>query len=135
MKATLLRKVLADYLTDYVLTEEDAKGVQNALNELDDIMHRAKSYLSNSEDIYFMYFDDADTFMNFRTYDTYGKLYVQHDGEVTFDQYAEAVLQLDCTLSDEILHLGYDIVSDLYYDNEQQGMHKADGTYNYDLDR
>lgn len=86
--------------------------------------------------------------MNIATYDIYGKLARDNcpvgsinehvvlkplDDFVKFDDYKAAVKQqIDC-IHGSIIEVGYDIVSDLWFDNEKLGDHNDDGTFRHDI--
>lgn len=86
--------------------------------------------------------------MNIATYDIYGKLARDNcpvgsinehvvlkstDDYVKFDDYKAAVKQqIDC-IHGSIIEVGYDIVSDLWFDNEKLGDHNDDGTFRHDI--
>ena len=66
--------------------------------------------------------------MNMSTYDDYGKLARKNGGNVSREDYAMAVRNWHPTLTDSNLECGYDIINDLWSDNEAEGSHNADGT-------
>ena len=66
------------------------------------------------------------------TYDDYGKLAKANNGTVTREQYHDIVRsKYQLELTDDCVDLGYEIVSDLWNDNESLGDNNPDGTFAY----
>lgn len=129
MKTTLLRAALLDYLDNNTLSVEDFNSINAAIVELDEIEQRAGTDDAWKHDVYIMHADAAADLLNIATYDTYGKMYAKQHGTVSRADYEQAVLEGFATLSTAAIELGYDIVHDLYADNELLGCHNPDGTF------
>ncbi len=71
--------------------------------------------------------------LNELTYDDYGRLARARNNNLSFDVYAynirEGHLPSISYLTNEQLHDGYDLINDLWHDNENSGDNNADGTF------
>lgn len=129
MTATLLRKALLDYLDRTTVTEEDYNAINAAIVELDEIEQRAGDNDAWKHECYILHAESLCDLMNMATYDEYGKMYVKQHGAVNYADYECMVLKYITTMTTAAIELGYDIVRDLYDDNEQQDAHNPDGTF------
>lgn len=134
MTTTLLRKALYGYLDHNTTTADDYEEALAAIKELDEIdALAAESGADNvwKHKCYIVHAEDASNMLNELTYDTYGKLFVQSGcGSVGYDLYATAVRKDYANIPSQLMQLGYELISDLYEDNEQSGCHNPDGTFN-----
>ena len=131
MLTTLLRKALLDYLDRDTITEEDRNSINAAIAELDEIEQRAGADDAWKHECYILHADSVCDLMNISTYDDYGKMYVKQHGTVNYVDYERMVLKYKPTITTAAIELGYDIVHDLYDENEQQGEHNPDGTFKH----
>ena len=129
MLTTLLRKALLDYLDRDTITEEDRNSINAAIAELDEIEQRAGTDDAWKHKCYILHADSVCDLMNISTYDDYGKMYVKQHGTVNYVDYERMVLKYMPTITTAAIELGYDIVRDLYDENEQHGEHNIDGTF------
>ena len=69
--------------------------------------------------------------LNVATYDAYGRLYAENNGDVALGDYEQVIReQYECDyLPTTAVELGYDIIHDLYADNEALEYHNPDGTF------
>jgi hypothetical protein len=128
---------------EYYLQSADCKANGDAIDTMAAIKHVAavqERYDKESpwrEDIYIVTAWALDNLLNTSTYDIYGKLARQSaPHKVSFNHYARncrTFLGLD-ELTDDELRLGYDIISDLWSDNEYMGSHHIDGTFKHEND-
>lgn len=106
---------------------------QQVINDIDYM--RKQINIDDWDDCHILAENDVISLFNSTTYDVYGKLYVANNCKVTFEQYAyecRKYHEWNCA-SDTTLKVGYEFISDLYSDNEKQGYHNTDGTFNHDL--
>lgn len=120
MTTTLLRKALLDYLDRTVVTEEERNSIDAAIVELDEIEQRAGANDAWNHECYIMYAETVVDLLDIATYDTYSKLYATQHGTVSYVDYEQAVIKFLPELTTAAVELGYDIVHDLYADNEQR---------------
>ena len=131
MTTTLLRKALLDYLDHTTVTEKDYNAINATIVELDEIEQRAGTDDVWKYDCYILQSDAVCDLMDMATYDEYGKMYVKQHGTVNYADYEHMVLKYMTTMTTAAIELGYDIVRDLYNENEQQGEHNPDGTFKH----
>lgn len=131
MTTTLLRKALLDYLDNTTVTKEDYDAINATIVELDEIEQRAGTNDAWKHECYILHAESVCDLMNMATYDDYGKMYVKQHGTVNYVDYERMVLKYMPTMTTAAIELGYDIVRDLYGENEQQGKHNPDGTFKH----
>ena len=119
MTTTLLRKALLDYLDRTVVTEEERNSIDAAIVELDEIEQRAGADDTCEQEVYIMHAGTVSDLMNVATYDIYSDVYAVLKDSTDYTDYEHAVLTYYPTLTTAAVELGYDIVHDLYADNEQ----------------
>lgn len=78
--------------------------------------------------------NDACNILNVTSYDEYGKLARANNGQVSIEDFEQVVYKqyIFDDMYREFLSSGYDIVKDLWDENEAYGNNKPDGTYNKD---
>lgn len=129
MKLELLKKGLQK-----LVDEDNNQEAVQAIAEINEIQQRVAWNDAFNGDCYVIYASDAASIMNMLTYDEYGKLYVaasKLDKIVPFNKYeavCRGLLDLD-GLPLSMIQLGFDIVGDLYADNEALDYHNPDGTF------
>lgn len=132
MLTNLLRKALIAYLDRETITDADRNSINAAIAELDEIEQRAGANDDWNHECYILPADSVCDLMNMATYDDYGKLYVKQHGTVNYVDYERTVLKYMPTITTAAIELGYDIVRDLYDENELHGEHNSDGTFKRD---
>ena len=127
MVLDLIRKSLEHYLT--VTTDENEiveikKHIDSCQSTFDH--YENPDWWDNSVELVTV--PSLTNMLNYLTYDDYGKL-KKSTGSVSFEQYCNIVrTKYDLDLSPECLELGYDLIHDLWNDNEQFGYNNPDGT-------
>ena len=128
MTLELLKAGLQKLIDDGQFIDESKK----AIAEIEEVQLLAEPDDIFKGECYVLHSTTVSGLLNIATYDAYGKLYVEHNGDVSRSDY-EAVIrrmyECDC-LPNSAVELGYDIISDLYSDNKALGCHNSDGTYN-----
>lgn len=128
MNISKLRKAvkIAASLPDGILFQAELEELQ----AMEQMLAKSTDYDIWKGDVQLVDTSAMIDLMNQYSYDDYGKLArASEDDEATFEQYAEAVRFFSPTLTDENLQCGYDIVHDLWSDNEAYGSNNADGTF------
>ena len=133
MTTTLLRKALLDYLDNNTITVEDKQQIESTINELDEIDRLAGPDDVFKGECYVLHSETVSGLLNVATYDAYGKLYVEYNGDVSIGDYEQVIRGMyECDLMPmSAVELGYDIIGDLYRDNEALGCHNPDGTFKH----
>ena len=127
MTLELLKKSLELYLTT-VTDETEQTQVLQSISECQEQIDRYFSRDIWNDTIYIISPNSLSDLLNISTYDEYGKL-KKSNGDVTFEQYRELVNdKMFLDLTDSSIELGYDIISDLWLDNEEYENHNPDGT-------
>lgn len=132
MKLETLIKALEHYIPSAECSEDERKEALAALKSCQSVRERFASSDIWSDTIYVVTSDALSSLLNTATYDIYGKCArTGHGNNVKFEYYAH-----DCRrrgaleeLTDEQLQLGYDIISDLWHDNEASGYNNEDGSF------
>lgn len=130
MTTTLLKKALYDYLDNNTVTISDKEQIEAFIKDCDDIERKASDDSIWKYECYVLHAEDVSDLLNVATYDSYGKLYVANDHNVSLEQYTADV---DCqyyAIPESVIQLGYDVIHDLYSDNDDLDSHYADGTFN-----
>jgi len=130
MTTTLLKKALHEYLNNSTVTSNDKEQIEAFIKDCDDIERKAGEDSIWKYECYVMHAEDVSDLMNIATYDSYGKMYVANDQNVKLEQYTANVDEHYHAVPESVIQLGYDVVHDLYYDNEDLDSHYADGTFN-----
>lgn len=87
-------------------------------------------------EIYLIGASDLCNVLNQMTYDDYGMLYRGNDNQKpAFESYANYVRNMYdlSSFSDEMLKIGFDLVADLFSDNESSGFNTPEGKYNHNI--
>lgn len=134
-------------LNDLIKCVECAKNIKvlstkkadAMLNELQEITAR---YRENGEaeiwdyEVVVATINDYIDITNMQLYDYFGELYVANNHDrVSFEKFAEYVRtkMLRCVgfqqATDAMLQAGYNVITDLYYENEREGMHDENGHF------
>lgn len=130
MTTTLLKKALYDYLDNNTVTINDKEQIEAFIKDCDDIERKAGDDSIWKYECYVMHAEDVSDLMNIATYDSYGKLYVANDQNVSLEQYTADIDNHYYAIPESIIQFGYDVIHDLYSDNENLDSHYADGTFN-----
>ena len=132
MKSTTLMNALTLYLQSADCSSNgDLEDTVLAVKQLAAVQERNHDADLWHYEVFVITAWTLDNFLNFMTYDTYGKLAkAALPDKVPFSCYANncrKLFGLD-DLTDDALMLGYEIISDLWADNESDGLHNDDGT-------
>ena len=130
MTTTLLKKALYDYLDNNTVTISDKEQIEAFINDCDDIERKANDDSIWKYECYVMHAEDVSDLMNAATYDDFGKLYVANDQNVSLEQYTACIDNYYHAMPNSVIQLGYDVIYDLYSDNDALDSHYADGTFN-----
>ena len=130
MTTTLLKKALYDYLDNNTVTISEKEQIEAFINDCDDIERKANDDSIWKYECYVMHAEDVSDLMNIATYDNYGKLYVANDQNVSLEQYTACIDNYYHAMPNSVIQLGYDVIYDLYSDNNALDSHYADGTFN-----
>lgn len=132
----ILKAALMHYYETVELTDpEEAASLKNLIAEtveLDRLMETDNEIWPN--EIRLISISSSCDLGNRVLYDTYGKLArernCQPNESVTFEGFAlRARKEFGCeTLTELVLRDAWEVISDLWSDNEKDGHHKADGT-------
>lgn len=132
MKLDLLEKGLRLL----ILNENDTAEAKQALAELNEIQQRVGRQDIYKGDCFVLHAATVDDLLNIATYDAYGEIYAKMHRighEVSFGDY-EKVCREQYGLEYaplSAIQVGFDVIGDLYRDNEEQGCHKPDGTFRH----
>lgn len=107
----------------------DYQAELDELLELEKRLHDSGDYDLWNGDIQIVDSAFMMDLMNMHTYDNYGKLTVRLGRDATFEEYAADVREWHPTATDENLRCGYDLIRDLWSDNQAVGENKADGSF------
>lgn len=130
MTTTLLKKALYDYLDNNTVTISDKEQIEAFIKDCDDIERKAGDDSIWKYECYVLHAEDVSDLLNVATYDNYGKLYVANDHNVSLEQYTADVDGHYHAVPESAIQLGYDVIHDLYSDNDDLDSHYADGTFN-----
>lgn len=129
MDITILKKSLEHYLT----TTTDETEINNITKTLSEINEQISIYSSPElwkHSSYIITPDSLASLLISKTYDEYGR-FRKTNGSVTLDQYRNIVYNI-CyltELTDYCISFGFDIITDLWSDNEHYGNNNPDGTF------
>lgn len=130
MTTTLLKKALYDYLDNNTVTISEKEQIEAFINDCDDIERKANDDSIWKYECYVMHAEDVSDLMNAATYDDFGKLYVANNQNVSLEQYTACIDNYYHAMPNSVIQLGYDVIHDLYSDNDALDSHYADGTFN-----
>lgn len=136
MDIRILKEALKHYVQSADCPTENRDKVLEAIGECQATIDR----LISNEDpddfgftvrtIPFLVLSD---FLNILTYDIYGKRAKAHGTKFPFSYYAhdvyKAFFNTDLLTAEQLLD-GYEVIADLWQDNEANGEHNSDGTFN-----
>ena len=130
MKIEILKAALENYLTTVTDMNERAEVLVSIAEVIaQDMRYDGKDLWQSEVSVV-----TPNTLANLlisRTYDDYGKL-MKSTGSVTAEQYADIIKnKYFFDLTDSSIGIGYDIIKDLWTDNELLGNHNPDGTFLY----
>lgn len=129
MNLNLIKVGLQKLINDEGYAEE----AQKAIAEIEQVQQlAAPDHIFNGE-CYVLHAETVSGLLNIATYDAYGKLFVEYNGNVSLGDYEQIVRdQYECDyMPQSAIELGYDIIHDLYSENEHYGCHCPDGTFNH----
>lgn len=129
MELRILKEALEHYVLSADCAAEDRRKVFDAIAECNEQAERYDSRELFLDSVYLVTTDSLSDLLNLATYDEYGKLAKAHNGSVPFDCYTHAVRKWMLNdMTNRSLQLGYEIIRDLWRDNEADGCHNDDGT-------
>jgi hypothetical protein len=133
MKLNLLKAALEHYVLSADCADADRSDVFDAIAECNELAERFIDRDSWQDCVYLVSASSLADMLNQTTYDDFGKLAKVHGNDVPFDYYAYNVRKWFMSdLTNRSLQLGYDIVHDLWADNENDGANNPDGTFRRD---
>lgn len=126
MKLTVLKKALEHYL------DIEPEEALSALRSLETVTERYADKDIWHDEVFVITPWTLDEMLNRLAYDIYGKLKKTHGDNLQFQYFANACRKDFAMeqLTDEQLMVGYEIIGSLWHDNEAEGNHSPDGTYN-----
>lgn len=133
MKLNILIAALKHYALSADCPEEDRDEVFAALASCTRTEERYEYNDLWHDSCYVLAADTLDDLLNIATYDWYGRLQKKYgEHRLPFYMYAAECRKYIDNITDEQLELGYDVISDLWHDNETDGSHNEDGTFRHD---
>ena len=131
MKLTIIEQALEQLLaTD--LSEQDRQHAFKALREVHETCERATDPEIYRDEVYLISASNmADIQVN-NLYDVYAKRRMSYGGDFPADYFkhdARKVFGFE-DFTNEQLQIGYDVISDLWADNEAAGNHDENGLFN-----
>jgi hypothetical protein len=110
--------------------------IAKSIQELKELRDAIPSYLHDLcyDRIHVVFINDAIDIQNANLYDKFGKLAKQGLGDFFhYREIARDTYGFECA-STEFLRSGYEVLNDLWHDNENFGVHNPDGTYRRDAE-
>jgi|WetSurMetagenome_2_1015567.scaffolds.fasta_scaffold15213_6 hypothetical protein len=136
MKRTVLEQALCMMRARGDWSKEELKNIDDALDE---VAESKKLNAPNNDiwddEVYLVSIEDATTVGNRMLYDMYGRMMRQNRNLVEFDLFEMACRggSVDCSGFEHwpksALHACWEIIADLWYTNESQGLNKSTGEY------
>lgn len=130
MKLTTIQKALEHYMLSADCPEEERQEVVDALKSCSKADERYDDRDIWNSEVYVIPAPALSELLNWSTYDIYGKRAKMHGTNLRFSYYSHDCRRFGLDqLSDEALELGFDVIGDLWRDNEAAGSHTAEGTF------
>lgn len=130
MKLNILKAALEYYALSADCSNEDRQEVFAAITSCAQVIERFDNSDLWKNECYVLSTDALDDLLNLATYDLFGKRQKAYgDHRLPFDHYASECRKYIEGLTNEQLQLGYDIICDLWHENEADGAHNPDGTF------
>lgn len=130
MKLNNLKKALEHYVLSADCPADERQDVLDAIAECNEVAERFDSHDIWKDAVYIVTSDALSDLLNIVTYDIYGKRAKLHGEKFPFSYYTHDVrCNVNTELTNRALELGYDIIADLWHDNEADGCHNPDGTF------
>ena len=130
MKLDNLKKALEHYVLSADCPADERQDIFDAIAECNELKERYADRDMWKDCVYLVSASSLSDLLNHTTYDDFGKLARVHGNDVPFDYYAGKVRQWFLSdMTNRSLQLGYDIVHDLWGDNEAYGNNNPDGTF------
>lgn len=131
MKLKLLKEALQHYVLSADCSDDDREQVFEAIDECTELDERVLYRELWKDEVYIVSIDSLLGLLNAATYDDYGRLARKLGHDVPFKCYADAIREWNFTeLTNRAVQLGYDLICDLWRDNEAYGSNNSDGTFN-----
>lgn len=132
MNLYLIKRACEAYLISADCSDSERSQLFHILEEFGAILER-REYLDDWHTTgTFICYPILTDILNELTYDIYGKQARVRHGNVPFEYYAYDCRKHSfwlCNLTNNQLRVGYDLLSDLWNDNEQNDSHNSDGTF------
>ena len=132
MKSTTLMNALCYYLQSAdCQAAGDFEDTMLSVKQLAAVQERSTDADVWKDEVFVVTAWTMDNVLNFMTYDTYGKLAkAALPDKIPFSCYANNCRKMFGfdDLTDDALMLGYEIIGDLWKDNEAEGLHNPDGS-------
>lgn len=129
MKLELIKKSIEQSIQTE--TNETVKNeLLKTLSEINDQIERYESRDLFDDEIYLITPESITDLLNIVTYDELGKLLKKSD-DIKVEQYEDLIkskFQI-YELNKTVLTTGLEIISDLWYENDEYGNHNDDGTF------
>lgn len=138
MKLQTIENALKHYMLSADCSKEEREDVDSALRTCHAVAERYDDRERWQDSVQMIPTSVLVDFLNTTTYDVYGKLAKIHNGKVPFSYYKDAVRKetMLSQLTDGQLECGYELINDLWQDNNSSGENNIDGTFpNSKLDR
>ena len=133
MKLNVIRDALRYYAMSADCPDKDRAAVFDAIEEVAQTADRYYSHDTWADDVVVIPTPALIDMLNEMTYDDYGRRAKTHGDGMRFEYYAHDVrnkhsfdLEL---LTDQQLMAGYEVINDLWHDNEEQGANDTDGSF------
>lgn len=135
MKIEIIRKALRCYAASAECPNDERADVFDALEALAQTADRYESRDLWQDAVEFIPLPTLIDLLNELTYDDYGRRARKHGNDMRLDLYTYDVrnnhMFAVAGLTDAQLEAGYEVISDLWHDNEANGAHNADGSFNH----
>lgn len=141
MDIKIMKEALKCYAQHESCPMDDMDKVLEAIGECQATIDRIKEDGDDFKEAYNIHTIPSivlTDFLNLTTYDVYGKVAKQHGGKGSFDRYMYKVRDIGLgfnMLTAAQVMCGYDLLSDLWHDNEESGDNNPDGTFKREDDK
>lgn len=132
MDINILKAALEYYVQSADCCNEDRQKAFAALTSCSQAIERFAPNDIRDNIVYITSIDAMAELLNMTTYDWFGRRQKAYGSEqLPFNHYVSECRRFIPDLTNEQLELGYDIVSDLWHENELTGSNNEDGTYRH----
>lgn len=132
MKLSILKAALEHYALSADCSNEDRQEVFAALASCAQVQERFSNCDIWHDECFVLTADTLGDLLNLATYDLFGKRQKAFGQQrMPFAHYAFECRKYVEGITNEQLQLGYEIIGDLWHDNEALEQHNDDGTFKY----